>query len=341
MLNNLETLSNLRGISGNEKLVRETIISMIKDYATNFSVDNLGNLIVFKKGKEKPKNKVLFSAHMDEVGFIVTSVCDDGLLTFDCVGGLQSGTVLGKRVIVGNNIKGVIGAKAIHLLKEDERKTVQKFSDMRIDIGATSQEDALNMIMLGDEVTFDTKFEKFGSNKIISKAIDDRAGCAFMVYLIQQNLEYDCYFSFTVQEETGCVGAKTVAYAVKPDISVAIESTASADLPNVPSEKTVCKQKLGPVISFMDRGSIYDKELYIDILNWAKENNIQCQPKQATTGGNESRSLQVCGGGSKICAVSLPARYIHSGSNVVDIEDIESTKELLVLLTKKLPTKQL
>ena len=338
MLKNIEKLCQLRGISGNETIVREEIISQIKPFATTYSCDNIGNLIVFKKGKQTPVNKVLFSAHMDEVGYIVTGIEDNGLLTFSSVGGVQSGTTLGQRVLVGDNeIDGIIGAKAVHLLNEDEAKTVQKLDAMRIDIGADDKDEAEKMVRLGDEVTFDVPYTIMGEDKIIAKAIDDRAGCAFLIELIKQDLDYDCYFSFTVQEETGCTGAKTAAFAIKPDIAVAVESTTASDILDVSPAKTVCKQKKGAAVSFMDGGTIYDKSTYKKILAWAKEADIICQTKQGVFGGNESRSLQVCGGGAKVAAVSLPVRYIHSGSSVVDVEDIQNTIKLLTLLANKLP----
>ncbi len=341
-MNNLielvKELTQLRGISGNEFAVQDFIVKKIKKNANKIDVDNLGNIIVYKKGAKKPSKKMILSAHMDEVGFIVTGVKTDGMLTFTTVGGVSAGVVLGRNVLVGENkINGIIGAKAIHLLSAEEKSSVCKISDMAIDIGATSQQNALELINLGDEVTFDEPFTLLADNKILSKALDDRIGCAILIELINSQLEYDCYFSFTVQEETGCAGAKTVAYTVDPDIAIAIEATTAADIYGVSEEKMVCNQGEGAAISFMDKGTIYDKGLYKAILNIASKNDIKHQVKQGVYGGNESRNLQTAGNGAKTAAISVPVRYIHSSASVADVRDIEKTLQLLKTIINELP----
>mgnify|MGYP003291771957 FL=1 len=187
----LEKLCQLNGTSGDEGKVRDFIISQIKDYC-EYTVDPLGSVIAYKKGVNKAKNKVMISAHMDEVGMIVTSIKSDGTLTVSEVGGVDPRVVIGRQVLVGdNNINGVIGAKAIHNLSADERKKAPKFSSLYVDIGATDKEEAEKLVSLGDRVHFSSEFVAFGDGYIKGKAIDDRFGCAVMIELIQSALPYD------------------------------------------------------------------------------------------------------------------------------------------------------
>ena len=199
----LEKLCTVEGISGDEGSVREIIINEIKPFADEIKTDNLGNIIVFKKGKNRAKAKLMLSAHMDEVGFMVTDITSDGYLKFDEVGGLDRRVVLGKTVTVGKNkVNGVIGVKPVHLSSGDERTAVPKLSEMYIDIGAESKDDALSVVSYGDSVNFNSIYENNGYT-IKSKAIDDRFGCLALIELIKSELEYDMHFVFAVQEEVG------------------------------------------------------------------------------------------------------------------------------------------
>ena len=201
----LKELSELSGISGDEGLVRDFIISEIKDTNADIRTDNMGNLIVFKKGRKTPERKLLISAHMDEVGFIVTFITEDGFIKFDEVGGIDRRVVLGKSVKIRNNVRGVITARPMHLLSGEQRDSIPKLDEMYIDIGASSREEAEQYVSLGDSVTFESEF-LWKDNIITGKAIDDRAGCAVMIDMIKSELEYDTYFSFVVQEEVGLRG---------------------------------------------------------------------------------------------------------------------------------------
>lgn len=336
ILENLEKLSAISGISGQEDAVREYIIGKIQGKCEH-KVDALGNIIAFKKGANTPQNSIYMSAHMDEVGFIVTSISDEGLLRFDTVGGIDSRVVFGKNVLVGKNqVAGVIGGKPVHLLKSEERNTPAELDKLFIDIGAVDKDDAEKHVNIGDGVVFDSQFIKLGEHNIVGKAFDDRAGCAILIDLIETELDYDVTFGFTVQEEIGCVGGQTAAYGVNADIGVVVEATTASDIAGVDENKQVCKQGHGPVISFMDKGAVYDKKLFDLTMDTAKSNNIPCQAKLGVFGGNEARVIQTARSGASIVAVSLPTRYIHSGSNSLDIRDIASTRKLLQVLLKEL-----
>lgn len=340
MFETLRDLCLLNGISGDEDSIREYIISRISDKC-ECKVDNLGNIIVFKKGRKTPKNKVLLSAHMDEVGLIVKYINDDGSLKVESVGGIDPGVVFGRQVTVGkNNTDGVIGGVAIHNLSSDERDKEVPFDKLTVDIGAQNRDEAEKTVSLGDSVYFKSDYTEFGDGFIKSKAIDDRFGCAILLELIESELEYDIYFTFVVQEEIGLRGAAAAAYTVNPDYAIVIEATTAADIPLSEGEKSVCKCKSGPVVSFMDKSTVYNKELYNLAFETAKENNIPCQTKTMIAGGNDAGAIHISRGGVKTLAVSVPCRYIHSPSCVANKKDMINSMELVKSILIKLYDKQ-
>lgn len=330
----LKDLCLLNGTSGREEAVRNYIIEKIKDKC-ECSVDALGSVIAFKKGKKAPDKKVLVAAHTDEVGFIITDITDDGYLRFAPVGGIDAAVVLGRRVDI-NGIKGVVGAKAVHLLSDDEKKNEPVFDKLAIDIGAADKAEAEKAVSLGDCAYFASDYCEFGDGFIKSKALDDRIGCMLMIELINSDLEYDTYFCFNVQEEVGLRGSGCSAYAVKPDVAVILESTTAADIDGVTGGDKCCVLGKGPVVSFMDGRTIYDKQIFDLAFEVAKENNIKIQTKTKIAGGNDAGTIQKSGAGCRVAAVSLPCRYIHSGSSVVKIGDIEETRRFLPLFLSKL-----
>lgn len=330
----LKTLCLLNGASGDEFRVRDFIISEIKDYC-EYSVDSLGSVIAFKKGRRTPSKKLSINAHMDEVGFIVTGITEDGYLRFSTVGGISSSVCIDRVVRIGKNgVAGVIGDKAYHLLEKDEKDKIPNTDKLLIDIGAMSKAEAEEAVNPGDFVYFDSDYIEFGDGFIKSKALDDRIGCMLMIELIKSELEYDTYFCFNVQEEVGLRGSKCTSYSVQSDISIVLEATTAADLDGVTGEKRVCVLGGGPVISFMDRSTIYDRALYELGMEVAKKNNIPAQTKTAVAGGNDAGAIQTSGKGSRVMAISVASRYIHSAASVVKESDIENTRKLLKELLK-------
>jgi len=324
----LEELCLLNGISGDEREVRDFIISQIKGFC-DYSVDALGNLIAYKKGKKTAPKKLMLCAHMDEVGFIVTSIKSDGSIKFAPVGGIDSAVCLGREVFIGKNkLPGVIGGKAVHNLSDDEKKKFPEISSLYIDIGASSKEEAEKFVSLGDSICFKSDFISFGSGMLKGKAIDDRAGCAMLIELIKEEWEYDAFFVFTVQEEIGTRGAKTASNIVKPDFAIVLETTTASDIPGAEDEKRVCELGKGAVVSYMDRSTIYDKELYRLAFEIGREKNIPVQTKTMVAGGNDSGAIHVSGSGVRTAAISVPCRYLHSPSCVVKESDIFACKEL-------------
>ncbi len=333
MIKLTEKLCNLYGPSGLEDEVRNAIIEEIKPYCDKLYTDKVGNLIAFKKGKKSTEKPLLFAAHMDEVGFMIQYISDDGYLYFDTIGGIDNSVIGGRRMVIGDNrLLGVVASKAVHLQKASERGVCLPVSEMYIDIGCTTKEDAKKHVSVGDCGVFVPNFEKFGDGFIKSKAIDDRFGCAVLCTMIKEEREYDTMFAFTVCEEVGCRGAMTAAYALKPEITVVIESTTAGDLPAVPEARRACAVGEGAVISVMDGGTIYDRPLFDKAASLAKENGVKYQVKNTVAGGNDSRAFQTSGEGGRVMAISAPVRYIHSASSVVKESDLLDVLELARLV---------
>lgn len=331
----LKELCMINGVSGDENAVREYIIEKVKNIC-EYRTDKLGNLICLRKGRKTPQKKIMVAAHMDEVGFIVTSVRSDGTLTFGTVGGVDASVTIGRQVKVGkNSLSGVIGSTAVHNLSKEQREKAPSISNLYIDIGAADKEEAEKHVRLGDCVYFDSEFIEFGENRIKSKAIDDRAGCAMMIKLMQEEPEYDTWFVFNVQEEIGLRGSTVSAYSVQPDIAFVLEATTAADIDGVSGAKKVCSLGEGPVVSFMDRSTVYDKQLYSLAFDTAAELDIKCQTKTMIAGGNDSGAIHISGKGVRTLAVSVPCRYLHSPSCVIDYSDLEASYKLVKTLIEK------
>lgn len=329
----LEKLCLVNGTSGDENAVRNAIINILPQDCT-YTVDPIGNLIVEKKGEIQPKNKVALFAHMDEVGFIVTYINDEGFVYVDSVGGIDESALFSKKITI-NGCVGVAGGKAIHQCSGDESKKIPKITDVAIDFGFESKEEAEKNISLGDFGYFKSDFVEFGKGFIKSKALDDRVGCAVILELLQKKSRINYTAVFTVQEEIGARGAAVGAYTVNPDYAIVIESTTASDIPDTPDRKKVCKLGEGAVVTFMDRGTIYNKDLYKKAFEIAKENEIPCQTKTVVAGGNDASAIHKAVGGIKTIAVSLPCRYIHSGSSVCNSKDIEAVEKLTTALLEE------
>ena len=335
MLEMIKELCAFSGISGREGAVREYIIEKIKDYA-EYSVDPLGNLLVFKKGKNPAKNKVMLDAHMDEVGLIVTAVTSEGYLRFAKVGGIDTRVIIGRPVKVGDKaVNGVIGIKPVHLVDKGAEADIPKADDLYIDIGAKNKEEAEKFVCLGDAVWFAGDFVEFGNGFIKSKALDDRVGCAILIEMIRSELEYDAWFSFSVQEEIGTRGAQTAAFTIAPDYAIVVETTTAADISGVKEEKKVCICGKGGVVSFMDRSTLYNRELFDKAFEIAKANGIACQPKTLVAGGNDAGAIHKSRGGVKVLTVSVPCRYLHSPSGVIKYSDVEESLKLIKAMAEE------
>lgn len=326
MIDRLLELCALDGTSGDEGAVRGYIMSHIT--ADEVTTDALGNLIVFKKGRKTPKHRIMFAAHMDEVGLMVTDITEDGLLRFGAVGGIDPRVLPGRAFRFGNGTRGVVGTKAVHQQTAEERKKAPDTGDLFLDIGASSAEEAARLVSRGDCAVFDTDAFRFGDGFIKAKAIDDRAGCLILMDMINGEPEYDAWYVFTVQEEIGTRGAQAAAFTVAPDIAVVLEATTACDIPGSSGDKRVCRLGEGCVVSYMDRATIYDRELYRLARSTADSLSIPNQTKTLIAGGNDSGAIHVSRGGVRTCALSVPCRYLHSPACVIKESDLEATARL-------------
>ncbi len=328
MFDILEKLCNLDATSGDEKAVRDFIISEIDGFC-DWRIDNLGNIIALKKGKNRSVKRVMLDAHMDEVGLIITSVTSDGFLKFKTVGGIDTAALMFRSVKINGTLNGVIGGKPIHLIDGEQRKKLPKADSLYIDIGTVSKKETLKYISVGDRAVLCGEYEENEDN-IISKALDDRIGCAALIKLIKEFDDYDFYASFSVQEEVGLRGAKVTAYSINPDSAIVLEGTTAADISGVAEENKVCKLGEGVAVSFMDGATVYDREYY----NAALSSGIACQPKSAVAGGNNSGAIHLSREGVRTVALSLPCRYIHSSSSVANKTDAENLYKLAEYMLK-------
>ena len=322
MFNNLKDLCIIDATSGDEAGLSDYVINEIKDYC-DYHIDNLGNIICFKKGRNTPKKTVMLDAHLDEVGLIIKSVSADGYLKFQTVGGIDTSVMLSRRVLINGNVFGVIGSKPVHLSSSDEKKKLPKADTLYIDIGAASRKEAEEVVSVGDRAVMIGDYIETG-DKIISKALDDRIGCAILIDIIKKYDNYDFYAVFSVQEEIGCRGAKVAAFAVSPDSAIVLDGTTAADISGVSDEKKVCSLGNGVAVSFMDKGTVY----YRNYFDYALNSRFKCQTKSSVSGGNNSGTIHLSRNGVKTVALSVPCRYIHSSSSVADKSDIVSAREL-------------
>lgn len=330
----IKALCDERGISGDESRVRAAIEKRLEGFC-ELSVDALGNLTAVKSGK-KPNKKIVLFAHMDEVGMMVTKIGGDGLIKFSPIG-IDPRVLHGRRVrIGGGDIPGVIGAKVWHHLKASERDSELKADGLYIDIGAASREEAESVVALGDSITFDEPFREMGEGFLLSRALDDRIGCALLIRLLQSDCPWELTGVFTCGEESSLFGAQAAANRLAPEIAVILETTTAGDVEGAPEEKVVCSLKKGPVISFADRGTLYDRELYSLGFATAAQNGIAAQTKEGVFGGNEARVVSRAGAGAKTMAISVPCRYLHSSSCVAALDDIFAAEKLLAALTEPL-----
>ena len=322
----LRELTALRGVAGSEGTVRNYILEKVRQTADEVRVDRMGNVIATKFARgEKNGRHVMLSAHMDEVGMIIVGIHENGLLSYQPVGGIDSRVVVSKRVLVGEaGVPGVIGAKAIHLQSPEELMSVLGHKQLYIDIGAKDKASAERLVSVGDYVSFDSDWMDFGDAMIKARALDDRVGCNCMLSILEGDYPCDVTCAFTVQEECGCRGSKTAAYDMKIDCAVVLEGTSANDMGMPEEHQKVCSLGKGVAVSFMDGSSIANRALFRRMCSLGTQKGIDWQAKEAVAGGNDAGNLQYAHGAVATVVLSVPCRYIHSPSNVASLRDIEA-----------------
>ncbi|MEW6231502.1 MAG: M42 family metallopeptidase [Chloroflexota bacterium] len=317
------------GPSGNEEQVRALIQDEIKAHVDEARVDALGNLVALLKsdpgGQGKPPTRVMVAAHMDEIGIIVTHIDEEGFLRFAPIGGLTPLTILGNRAVFANGVTGTFGMEKREILPTEKPKLDRMF----LDIGAPDKESALKLVSVGDAAAFSRGFAQAG-NRLLAKAMDDRIGCAILIQVVKtlKRNPNDIYFVFTVQEEVGCRGAVTSTYGVQPDLAIAVDATDTGDTPEArPMNVTLGK---GPAIKVKDAGMLAHPAVRRLLVEAAKGLGIPYQLEVLEGGSTDAMVMQTSREGVPSGVVSIPCRYVHSPSEMVDYDDVTNAVKLLI-----------
>lgn len=338
----LERLSNSHGVSGYEGNIRDLIRSELEGYVDEIYEDSIGNLIAVKKGGDF---KVMIASHMDEIGLMVQYVDEKGFLMFVPIGGWYNPTLYTQRVVLHGKkgpVYGVIGAKPPHVMTPEDRKKEIKTEDLFIDIGARNSKDVEKLgIGIGTPVTIDREFVRLNGTRVSGKAMDNRVGVAILIETLKQaRSEHTLYGVFTVQEEVGLKGAKVSAYSINPDCAIATDVTIPGDHPGIKKKEAPVDMGKGPVLALVSaagRGILSDERMRTWLENTAKENNILYQLEVGDGGNTDATIIHLVRDGIPSIPLQVPARYIHSPVEVVDILDIEASISLLVEALKTKP----
>lgn len=323
MINLVKKYQNAFSVSGNETELAEIIKEDLKSVCDSISVDAMGNLIAFKKGKDSSK-KLMIASHMDEIGFIAVNIEESGLIRVAPIGGINAVASCYHNVKFQNGVSGI-------LIVEDGTK----FADVTpnklfVDIGADSAAKAKRKVKIGDLCAVAPMFKKLSTKRYTSKAYDDRVCCAISAYaaLNCKTPAYDTWFVFTVQEEVGCRGAKPSSFAVMPDYAIALDVTPAPACGN-PNHLTV-KLGNGAAIKIKDSSVICSNKIVERLTDLAESNNIKYQYEVLLAGGTDTSAMQIAGAGSHAGCISLPTRYVHTPVETIDTDDLKACADLLI-----------
>ncbi len=333
----LKQLTELNAVSGHEQLMRRTLLDALADCGAKVSIDRMGNVIAEKKGTAASPKRVMVTAHMDEVGLIVTGSTEDGFLRIAPIGKLDPRMIISKRVVVGDEkIPGIIGALAIHLQSAAERKRVLGYSEIYVDIGAKDKAEAEQKAPMGTYIAFDTPYVAFGDDRACAKALDSRTGVWNLLRLLQKDYPCDLAAVFASEKEVGSRGAKGAAFLKDPEVVLVLDGADANDLGMTDETQHNCEQGKGVAVSFMDSVAIGDRSLFKLALKTAEESGITCQVKQMASGSNDAGAVQRARGGASTLALSVPCRCMHSPSSTVKLSDVDAQLALAEALLMKL-----
>lgn len=327
----LKILCEESGVSGHEHEISSLIVKAFKDFTDEITIDKIGNVVAVKKGERNSSNiKIMFAAHMDEIGLMVSDIDDKGFIKFTTIGGIDPRTLLAQEVIVHGkrDLFGVIGAKPPHLQDESEREAAVKIEDLNIDVGFTKNQ-LEELIEVGNTITIKRDYMDLQGSWISGKALDDRAGIAVMYECAKELKSFkhqaDIYFVSTVQEEVGVRGATISTYSINPDIGIAID-VGFGSTPEIPKEYTLDMGK-GPGITI---GGNIHPGLREKLVETAKSYNVPYQFEiEPGPTGTDARAMQITRCGVPTLLISLPLRYMHTSIETINIEDIKMSAKLL------------
>lgn len=329
----LKEICEIAGAPGFEKRVRDLVVDLVTSLADEVKIDNLGNVIAIKKGKRNPENKrVMVAAHLDEIGFIVTHIDDNGFLRFHTLGGFDPKTLTAQRVIVHGkkDLIGVMGSKPIHVMSTEERNKLPKTTDFFIDLGMPKSE-VEKYISIGDPVTRDRELIEMG-DCVNCKSIDNRVAVFILIETLKklENPAYDVYATFTVQEEVGLRGANVAAHGINPDFGIALDTTIAFDVPGAQAHEKVTELGKGTAIKIMDAMTICDYRMVEFMKQTAAKEKITWQPEILTAGGTDTAGVQRMGKQGAIAgAISIPTRHLHQVIEMAHKQDIADSIALL------------
>ena len=322
----LQQLTETFGPSGYEANVRAIVQAEVESLADEMRVDALGNLIVRKRpiNPGKDTKKIMIAAHMDEIGIIVSHVDENGFVRFSSIGGVFSKYILGSRIQFLRGPKGIVGYDRLEKMNE-----LPAMDKIYIDVGAKSKKDC--PVKVGDVAAFDRPFIEMG-NRLVAKSMDDRVGVLVAIETLRalKSTLHDVYFVFTTQEEVGVRGAATSAHGIDPDIGIAIDVTPSGDTPNAMKMEMTLGN--GPCIKIQDVSLIADPRIVQWMIRAAEKNKIPYQREVLLVGGTDARAIQITRAGVPVGCISIPVRYVHSPSEMVDYSDVQNSVKLLTAL---------
>lgn len=326
----LKEICETAGAPGFEQRIRELVLREIRDLADNISIDKIGNVIAFKKGREN--KRVMIAAHMDEIGFMVTHIDDKGFLRFHPLGGFDPKTLTAQRVIVHGkkDLIGVMGSKPIHLMQADERNKAPHITDYFIDLGMRKEE-VEKIISIGNPITRERELVEIGSS-VNCKSIDNRVSVFILIEMLKelQLTPYDIYAVFTVQEEVGIRGASVAAHHIEPDFGFGLDTTIAYDVPEAKQHEMVTRLGEGTAIKIMDSSTICDYRMVNYMKQVADRYKIKWQPEVLPAGGTDTAGIQRMGKTGAISGcVSIPTRHIHQVIEMADKHDIRASITLL------------
>lgn len=326
----LAEICEVAGAPGYEQRIREIVLREVTPLVDEIKIDNMGNVTAIKKGKED--KKVMIGAHMDEIGFIVTHIDDNGFLRFHTLGGFDPKTLTAQRVIIHGkkDLVGVMGSKPIHVMTPEERTKSPKTTDYFIDLGMLKEE-VEKYIEIGNPITRERKLIEMG-NCVNCKSIDNRVSVFILIEMLRElkNNPYDVYGVFTVQEEVGIRGANVATQEVQPDFGFGLDTTIAFDVPGASPHEKITELGKGTAIKVMDSSTICDYRMVSFMKEIATKNKIKHQLEILTGGGTDTAGIQrFTPGGSIAGAISIPTRHIHQVIEMADKDDIRGSIDLL------------
>lgn len=320
----LKQLTQLFGVSGREGDVAAFVADAVRPYVDEIAVDALGNVIAYKEGTGPNKKKIMASAHIDEIGFMVTKITEEGYLKVRAVGGISMYTSYANRIEFKNGVKGALMTESN--IAEIGKNDVSK---LYVDIGAASKEDAQKYVKVGDTAHYVGDCVELIGGRYMSKSFDDRVAAYILIQSIQQIKECknDLYYVFSTQEELGLRGARVAAQGICPDIGIALDVTTSFDTPDNKDGNVVLGG--GAAIKVMDSSVICDEMLVERMVGVAKRDNIPYQMEVLAAGGTDAGAINQSNDGVRSCGISIPNRYVHAPVSVLDMGDVDACTALL------------